>query len=229
MKFEQRKQRIEEIAATLYQFNDDAAQEYLAAIEGSTLDEQKRLFAIVISQHGARAKTRQQLALKNTVPGERWRAAAVRLDGMVSSWTRTANRSNNSTEETASMLWDHLTLREAGEDRIVALDLLLRKIAPYAHVPPSLTIIEPVDMYREAHDAIMNEIALLKRVQRLEGVTMTEVAAACEKILKRLDDKTQRTAFLLSLINDVVDALKGNVGINLVLAPYFGNTEQGED
>jgi hypothetical protein len=229
MNFEQRKRRIEEIAATNYQFNDDAAREYLAAIEGSKLDEQKKLFAIVISQHGARAKIRLQRALKNTVPGERWRNIAERLDDMVGSWVRAANRSNSSIEDTANTLWDHLTLREAGEDRIVALDLLLQKVAPYAHVPPDLTIVEPIDMYREAHDVIVREIALLKRVQRLEGVTIHEVAAACEKLLAQFENKIQRTALLLSLINSVFDAVKGNVGINLILAPHSRNTGQEDD
>lgn len=142
-----RRKKIMSIAATQYHGSDDAAQDYLAAIEGASIEEQKDLFRLVLSTHSVCKCKGHKCPPTNSIKLKEWQSIAKRVGDMVTGWSRSAIRNNATLHETADMLWDELTLRE-GKDRAVALGILLDQAAvPYAQLPGNLTIMKPLDVY----------------------------------------------------------------------------------
>ena len=221
MTFEERCKRIMTTAATEYHRYTDSAMEYLAAIEGTSLDEQKKLFRMVLSVHGARKQTGHKCPTANSIKEKTFKAASRRVGGMVSSWARTALRNNQSLEVTADTIWDQLTLCE-GKDRIVALGIFLAQpVVPYAKLPVDFAL-RPDYVYDEAHDRILPYIALLHRLENAEGVTFLEVAACLVGIIEKLEAREESVVLLSFFLRRSSHQHSGS-GLSGALARLLGD------
>ncbi len=221
--FEERREKIKEIAATRYHTSDDAALEYLASIEGANLEEQKQLFRLILSIHGARNHRKHKKPLSNTIGHEEWKAIAERVHEMVGGWSRSAIRNNASLENTADMLWDALTLCE-GTDRVVALGILLdQKAVPYAQLPNGLTIVQPLVVYDDAQDGILDKIALFNRVEQSGGFATIELAVAMARILEQIESHEERAAFLFQFLCKVSNRLHHAAAAQIAMG-FLGGT-----
>lgn len=206
-KLEERREKVMAVAATDYHSSDDAAMDYLASIEGTNVEEQKQLFRLILAIHGARQRKEHKCPLPNSIEPKEWKAIAGRLREMVKGWSRSAVRNNAGLEVTADMLWDELTLCE-GKDRVVALGLLLDQAAvPYAQLPGNLTIVKPQDVYDDAHDRILDKIALFNRVEKADDSSILEISVAMTKIIEGIDCHEERVAFLANFLRKVIRRL----------------------
>ncbi len=203
--FGERQRRIMEIAATGYGSCDDAAKQYLLAIEGAAVDEQKKLFRWILAHHGARGCKRSVGRLDDSITSERFLEIGRRVYNFVERWSQAAARNNAGVKETADTIWDQLTLYE-GDDRVVALGLLLsHDIVPYAQLPSYLTVTKPLDVYEEARDRVSRQIAMLRRAERASGVSILELAAAMTRVLEEVEDRDSRTVLVADFLQRVAE------------------------
>lgn len=215
-----------EIAATEFASSDGAAMEYLATIEGASVDEQEWLFLLVLSIHGARIVEYSKGPLVSSIKPRELQLIADRLCDMVKGWSHAAIRNNASLEDTAHMLWNQLTLLE-GKDRVVALGLLLNEAAvPYAQLPGDLALMKPLNEYREAHDCILEKIALLHRVQDSGSISIYELAVSMTKILEQCESAEERVAFMAHFLRDVSGRLSRAEGAKRVVGFIFERMSQ---
>lgn len=196
LSFEQRQAKILEIAQTEYRTDLEAADAYLAIMEGASVEDQVCLFESVLTLHDVVRYKRHRCPKDWRWKEKQLRPALERLADMVFGWSRTALQANAPAADTAKMLWDRLTLCEAGEDRVVALAILLRsQLVPYARISPDLLLLKPKDVYDDAYDRVTSQIALLKRVE-CSGVTALELAEAFVRVLEQTEGHDERVAIL---------------------------------
>lgn len=199
--FEDRRGRILKVATTSYHSPDDAAQDYLAAIEGATLDEQKTLFRLILSTHANCKITRHQCPTKKSIPPEVWRDSASQLQTTTRNWSECAMRDNAPLDETADNIWDQLSLCGGGNDRIVALGLLLSsRLVPYAQIPKNLLVLKPRYLYDNASEVVKEQITLLMRIENVENLTPVEFAVALVRIIVQIGTHEEQVAFLLPFL-----------------------------
>lgn len=213
---DERREKILEVAATGYHSSDDAAQDYLGAMEGANVEEQKLLFRVVVGSHGIRKQRAHKCPGKNSLKATQYREIADRVGDMARGWAKAAERTNAGLEATADGTWDELTLLE-GNDRVVALAILLQQnVIPYAPLPGNLTVIKPVDVYADARDRILVKVAQLHRVAKLGGVTALEISAAFAKLFAEIETLEERTSFveyfLDMVIKEVQKSAPGGLG-----------------
>ena len=236
MSFTQRKERIMEIAGTHYCSSGSPAADYLSAIEGASIEDQKRLFAIVLTVHGSRWHKERVCrcdSLSRAFLQER-QAVQKRLSSMVTSWLECMVNDNAPVEEAAGVLWDNITLVE-GDDKRVALDMVLSSnVIPYAQTKGSLLLLEQVDFYEQAHDRILDKVALFKKL-RMSGLSALQLSAATVRMMAEMASDEERTAFMADVWMEVSYALnsRGNarealLGL-LLLKSILGDEEEGEE
>lgn len=223
---EERREKIMAVAATDYHTSDDAAMDYLANIEGASVDEQKQLFRLILSIHGARQRKEHKCPPPNSIEPKEWKSIAGRVRDMVKGWSRSALRNNVGLDETADMLWDELTLCE-GRDRVVALGILLdQAVVPYAQLPGNLTIVKPLDVYDDAHDRILDKIALFNRVENADSTSILELSVAMTRILEKIESHKERVAFLAHFLRKIARKL-GRAGLAESVLDLLGGTLLG--
>lgn len=192
-----------DVAATDYHSNDNAAIDYLAALEGASQDEQKQLFRLVLTAHGARKHKKHKCPSEKSIKPEEWGLIAYRLGNVVKGWSRAALRNNASAEDTANTLWDDLTLLE-GKDRVVALGMLFdTSVVPYAQLPGNLPLVKSQDAYDEAHDRILDKIALFHRVVYAERSSTLEASIAIVNILNEIEDQAEQVVFVAHALSKI--------------------------
>lgn len=183
--FEEAKRELDKILRTLYACKIVMARHALQAIEGTSIEDQQRLFAILIGQ----AYTLRTTETNNSVTGgdkEQFCEMTTEFGPDFAKLIGDALSDNRSLKETATKIWDRLTLVEAGFRREVALSGLLQPmngLVPYAPLPRQPTIL-PVDIYPRIHEDSLDKTAILFRIIREPGLTPIARAAMVEALLQ---------------------------------------------
>lgn len=199
--FNARKMKIRQIADTIYPTLDCSAAEYLAAIAGAPVEEQPRLFAVVLQNHHAR-RIQGFATHRKSIPDLEKMGILHKVSDTVDAWSRTMLRDNLPLQETANFVWENLTLFE-GNDRIIALAHLLHsKAVPYAQIPPGSLSVKTPDYYLEWQEKIPEELALIMRLKQGE-FTAVEWAVAIVRMLREIDEFDAQVALLLPFLEKV--------------------------
>jgi|GEM_PF-1676661 hypothetical protein len=205
--FSDRRDKILQIAATDFHSSDDAAQDYLAAIEGASLDEQKQLFQLVLGSHKCQRIKQHQCPTKRSISPNVWQEIVAKEAKTILNWTECATRNNAPLKETADEIWDQLTLFE-GDDRIVALGMILDSDAvPYMQIPRTLLVLKPRYLYDDARAKVQEQIALLMRVENCDHLSTIELAVAIVRIIDQIDTHEEKVAFLLPFLEMIQQKL----------------------
>lgn len=208
----QRRLKIKEIAATDYQLKSDQAKDYLVALEGSTIEEQRELFALIIKIHGILRPEKKCHKFKDSMSEKEWESSVERVSNNIDSLSRAVLRNNSTLDETAAFLWDNITLYE-GNDRIVALALLLSgEAVPYVQISNNLTMALPQTIYEQAYDRITESIAAVMRLER-SSLTVLELSSALSRLMKDMDteERTVLLSFILGIAREKIQ--KGEVAL----------------
>jgi len=156
--FPEAREALMKVIRTSFKDKIVTARAALRAIEGTSLEDQKRLFAILVGQVYTLTATESDESVSGG-DARQWDEMSDELGPELAKLVAEVLNTNASLEETASRIWDRITLVEAGFRREVALSALLmpvNRLVPYAPLP-SQPILLPLDCYPRIYDESLNK------------------------------------------------------------------------
>jgi len=199
MSFDERSSRIMDIATTDYAIATDKVSDYLHAINGASINDQKRLFRLILTVHNARVITKFKEGSKNSISLERWKRAVEELHDTVLGWVEETTGNNSSLNQTADILWDKISLCGGTINRTIALSMFLEqsRVVPYAPIPKDLPEVKEDSIYEDATDFILDKIAVLNRTKNgASFVSYLKVSVVLVDLLDQISNKDDRAALI---------------------------------